>query len=184
MDKIEDRLVWMDLEMSGLDPDRETILELACIVTTSDLEKIDEMPAIAISHPLEILKGMDEWNTSHHSASGLWDRVLASSYSLQSAEEEILRFLQKHVAPKKSPLCGNSIGQDRRFLYRYMPALSDYLHYRSIDVSSIKELATRWYPTLPPFEKQQTHRALDDIRESIDELRWYRQTLFAKAPRL
>lgn len=168
----------MDLEMTGLDPDRHTIIEIACIITDSNLVEIAQGPTIAIRQPESILLAMDEWNTTHHRASGLWERVLQSPYGLQQAEEQLLQFLQQHVGPRTSPLCGNSIGQDRRFLYRYMPTLSEYLHYRNIDVSTIKELVSRWYPQLSPFEKQNSHRALDDIRESIEELRWYRSAIF------
>ncbi len=178
-----DFLVWIDLEMSGLNPDEATILEIACIVTTGDLDIVYEAPAIAISHPVELLEGMDEWNKEHHSASGLWDRVLTSKIDLEEAETILLQQLEKIVAPNSSPLCGNSICQDRRFLYRYMPKLSEFLHYRSIDVSSFKEVAKRWYPQLVPFPKKNAHRALDDIRESIAELQWYRKLLFIDTPR-
>lgn len=170
-------LVWMDLEMSGLDPERDTILEIATLVTDSDLEIVAEGPVIAVHQTDAILEAMDDWNREHHAASGLTARVRASRIDLAEAERVTLDFVREHAEERTSPLCGNSIWQDRRFLARYMPKLESYLHYRIIDVSSIKELARRWYPSTVP-EKKNTHVALDDVRESIEELRAYRRTIF------
>lgn len=175
----EEALVWIDLEMSGLNVDIETILEIATIVTNSELEVIAEGPVFAIHAPEAILEQMDDWNREHHSASGLLGRVRSSGITLEQAQEETLAFLEEYTLPKKSPLCGNSIHQDRLFLRSYMPELESYFHYRNIDVSSIKELVKRWYPKdyhAPP--KDGSHRALNDIRESIDELRFYRRNIF------
>ncbi len=172
-------LVWMDLEMTGLDPDRDTIIEIATIVTDGQLEVLAEGPVLAIHQSDEVLASMDDWNREHHGTSGLTDRVKASEIDLAGAEQHTLEFVRQFTPPRTSPLCGNSIWQDRRFLARYMPTLEAYLHYRIVDVSSIKELARRWYPgpsSMP--EKRKTHLALDDVRESIDELRFYRRTLF------
>ena len=173
------RLVWMDLEMSGLDPDTEHILEIATIVTEADLEIVAEGPSLVIHQPDSVLDAMDEWNTTHHGESGLTERVRTSPISLHEAEAQTLAFLKEHVEPHTAPLCGNSIGTDRRFLYRYMPRLSEFLHYRNVDVSSIKELVYRWYPRdlMAPY-KESTHRALEDIKGSIEELRWYRDNIF------
>ena len=171
-------LVWIDLEMSGLEPAEDVILEIATIVTRPDLSPVAEGPSLVIDQPDEVLEAMDEWNTRHHGESGLTDRVRQSNITLEEAEEQTLEFLRDYVAPQSAPLCGNSITQDRRFLYRYMPKLSEFLHYSNIDVSSIKELVKRWYDGLEPPEKETRHRALDDIRESIDELRFYRNEVF------
>jgi len=174
-----DLLVWMDLEMSGLDVERDTILEIATLVTRNDLEIVAEGPTIVIGHPASVIEGMDDWNREHHAASGLSERVLRSSIRLAEAEATTLDFIRRHVSEHSSPLCGNSIHQDRRFLARYMPSLDAYLHYRNIDVSTVKELVRRWYPAGPDApEKKHAHLALDDIRESIDELRFYRQHFF------
>jgi len=175
----EIHLVWMDLEMTGLDPDRDTILEIATLITNNDLEVVAEGPVFAIYHPENVLAGMDEWNREHHGASGLTARVAASSTTLAQAEAQTLTFVKEHCAARTSPLCGNSVYQDRRFLARYMPALEAYLHYRNIDVSSVKEVVRRWYPNGPqPPEKAHSHVALADIRESIEELRFYRAHYF------
>jgi oligoribonuclease len=172
-------LVWMDLEMTGLDPDRDTIIEIATLITTNGLDVVAEGPVLAIRHSKDVLDAMDQWNREHHTASGLADRVLASSISMQDAEAQTLAFVKHYTAERLSPLCGNSIYQDRRFLARYMPALEAFLHYRNIDVSTVKELVRRWYPNGPqPPEKQHAHLALDDIRESIAELRFYREQYF------
>ena len=172
-------LVWMDLEMTGLDPERDTIIEIATIVTDAGLEILAEGPVLAIHHGAEVLDAMDDWNRDHHGASGLLERVRSSGVDLAAAERLTLDFVRQHSAERTSPLCGNSIWQDRRFLARYMPALEGYLHYRIIDVSSINELAHRWYPERSPVpEKKNSHLALDDVRESIDELRLYRRTIF------
>jgi oligoribonuclease len=173
---IEQRLIWMDLEMTGLDPDRDSILEIATIVTDSELNELAEGPVLAIHHGLEILEAMDDWNREHHSGSGLWNRVLDSEVTLLRAERETLDFLAEWTEQGSSPICGNSICQDRRFLYRLMPELQKWFHYRNLDVSSIKELASRWSPDiLKGLVKANRHEALSDIRESIEELRYYRK---------
>jgi len=172
-------LVWMDLEMTGLDPDRDSILEIATLITTDELEVVAEGPVLAIHHSQATLDAMDQWNREHHGASGLTARSLASPTSMAAAEAATLAFVKEYCAERISPLCGNSIWQDRRFLARYMPQLEGYLHYRIVDVSTVKELVRRWYPNGPqPPEKQHAHLALDDIRESIEELRFYRQHYF------
>ena len=168
-------LVWIDLEMTGLDPETDVIIEIATIVTDATLNLVAEGPALAIATAEEHLAGMDEWNQTHHKASGLLDRVRRSPVSMVEAEAQTLGFLEQHVPRNAAPLCGNSVWQDRRFLTRYMPTLESYLHYRLVDVSTIKELARRWKPDLlAGFSKQNAHTALADIRESIDELRYYR----------
>lgn len=167
-------LVWIDLEMSGLEPENCVILEIATIVTDSNLKIIAEGPSIAIKHSETIFTSMDDWNTRHHTNSGLIARCNKSAYDTAQAEEATLRFLMSHTDKGKSPLCGNSISQDRRFLYKYMPKLSEWLHYRNVDVSSFKEMCGRWRPDLASFMKQDKHRALDDIRESIAELEYYK----------
>ena len=169
-------LIWIDLEMTGLDPDRDVIIEMATIVTDSDLNTLAEGPVIAIHQPEEILAGMDEWNTRQHGGSGLTQRVRESTILTAEAEALTLAFLEQWVPKGKSPICGNSICQDRRFLYRHMPRLEGYFHYRNLDVSTLKELAARWAPQVrESFKKGNTHLALDDIRESIAELRYYRE---------
>ena len=175
----ETHLVWVDLEMSGLDPDHNTILEIATIITDESLRIVAEGPVLAIHQPESVLGAMDEWNREHHAVSGLTARVRASTLSMGDAERQTLAFVRQYCPERSSPLCGNSIHQDRRFLSRYMPQLDAYLHYRNIDVSTVKELVRRWYPDGPhPPEKRHAHLALDDIRESIDELRFYRQHVF------
>lgn len=171
-------LVWIDLEMSGLDPDEDVILEIATIVTDGDLELVAEGPNLVVHQPDSVLEAMDEWNTRHHGESGLTERVRNSEIGTREAERRTLEFLEEHVEPDSAPLCGNSVYQDRRFLYRYMPDLEEFLHYRNVDVSSIKELVDRWYDDAEPPEKETRHRALDDIRESIQELRFYRDRVF------
>ncbi len=169
-------LVWIDLEMTGLDTNTDSIIEIATVVSDSELNIIAEGPVLAIHQPEAVLNGMDEWNKRTHGASGLIDRVRASTYTLAQAQEETLAFVQAHVPKNKSPLCGNSICQDRRFLSRLMPELEAWLHYRNLDVSTLKELARRWKPEVyAGFEKKNTHKALDDILESIAELRYYRE---------
>lgn len=173
---IRQRLIWIDLEMTGLDPDRDSIIEIATIVTDSDLNELAEGPVFAIHHSSDVLQAMDDWNREHHSASGLWNRVLASETGMRQAEQETLQFLAEWTEQGSSPICGNSICQDRRFLYRLMPELQRWFHYRNLDVSSIKELARRWSPEiLSGLVKQNRHEALSDIRESIEELRYYRK---------
>ena len=171
-------LIWIDLEMTGLDPDDGVILEIASIVTDSTLNIVAEGPNIAIKHPESTLLGMEAWSRSHHDASGLLERVRTASYDCQKAEQASLKFLSLHCKPGESPLCGNSVWQDRRFLIKHMPALEAFLHYRNIDVSTIKELVRRWYPSLPPYKKKKVHRALSDIKESIKELKYYREKVF------
>lgn len=172
-------LVWMDLEMTGLDPDVDVILEIATLITDSNLNVTAEGPVLAIHHEEEALAGMDDWNVAHHTASGLLDRVRSSEVSTVEAEAVTLAFVEQHCARQASPLCGNTVWQDRRFLMRHMPVLEDYLHYRIIDVSTVKELARLWHPALlASIEKRGAHRALDDIRESIAELRRYRESFF------
>jgi len=168
----------MDLEMSGLDPDRCAILEIATIVTDADLVVIAEGPDLVIHQDDAVLDAMDEWCTKHHGDSGLTAQVKASTVSLAEAERLTLEFVTAHTTARASPLCGNTIWQDRRFLLKHMPQLEAWLHYRLVDVSTIKELARRWYPDVKAPSKSDSHRALDDIRESIAELRFYREHLF------
>jgi len=173
------RLIWIDLEMTGLDPDRDSILEIATIVTDSNLEELAEGPVYAIRHSEETLKAMDDWNREHHGASGLWERVLHNSVDMREAEQGTLRFVEQWTTRGSSPLCGNSICQDRRFMVRLMPELERWFHYRNLDVSTVKELAARWAPDLlNGLTKQSRHEALSDIRESIQELRYYREHFF------
>ena len=176
----DDNLIWVDLEMTGLDPEVDTVIEIATIVTDAQLNTLAEGPVLAIQCSDERLAAMDEWNTEHHNASGLVARVRDSQHSLRDASQLTMQFLKPWVETGKSPMCGNSIGQDRRFMVRYMPELEAYFHYRNIDVSTIKELVRRWQPDmLEGFSKQGTHLALDDIRESIAELAYYRQHVFS-----
>jgi len=172
-----DNLIWIDMEMTGLDPASCAPIEIATIVTNSQLEILAEGPNVVINQPDSLLDAMDDWNTRHHSASGLVDAVRASALSCAEAEKLTLEFVAKWTLAGRSPLCGNSVGQDRRFLRRYMPTLEAHFHYRVIDISTIKELARRWYDAAGP-PKGQAHRALDDIRESIAELVFYRETIF------
>ncbi|MBK1647961.1 oligoribonuclease [Rhabdochromatium marinum] len=171
----EDNLIWMDLEMTGLDPFTDRILEMAVIITDSQLEVVAEGPCIAVHQSEEVLAGMDEWNRQHHGESGLIERVRFSDQDEASAERQLLSFVQRYCQAGKSPLCGNSICQDRRFLARFMPRLEHFFHYRNLDVSTLKILAQRWAPALTEaFKKQNRHEALADIRESIAELKYYR----------
>jgi len=173
------KLVWMDLEMTGLDPNVERIIEIATIVTDSELNTIAEGPVLAIKQPQALFDAMDEWNQTHHKASGLLDRIARVGVTETEAEAMTLSFLERHVVEGEAPLCGNTIWQDRRFLSRYMPALEAYLHYRMVDVSSVKELARRWRPDVAAsFVKKNEHTALADIRESIGELKHYRENFF------
>lgn len=168
-------LVWIDLEMTGLNPDHDRIIEMATIVTDSNLNVLAEGPVFAIKQSPALIAGMDEWNTKQHHGSGLVSRVQVSTVDEVMAEQATLEFLREHVKPGKSPLCGNSVWQDRRFLARYMPELEKFLHYRILDVSTVKELALRWAPEIyNGFQKESKHLALDDIRDSIDELKYYR----------
>ena len=174
-------LVWMDLEMTGLDPDRHVIVEIATLVTDDELEIVGEGPDLVVHQPPEAFEAMDDFVRNMHTTSGLLPAIEASTISLEDAGAQTLAFIKEHVPDARSvPLCGNSIGTDRRFLAKYLPEIEDHLHYRSVDVSTTKELARRWYPgalsALP--RKATAHRALDDIRESIEELRFYRERLF------
>jgi len=174
----ENNLVWLDLEMTGLDPFHDRILEIATIVTDDQLEILAKGPVIAIQQPEHVLAAMDDWNRQHHGGSGLLARVRTSDYDEQRAEDETLAFLERHVSAKQSPLCGNSICQDRRFLARCMPRLEAYFHYRNLDVSTLKILAQRWAPQVAEaFTKDSAHLALEDVKESIAELRHYREHL-------
>lgn len=172
----DDNLVWIDLEMTGLDPGSDSILEIATAVTDKELNLLAEGPEFAIGHPLVRLEAMDDWNRNQHRKSGLWQRVLDSQVDLATAEAMTVEFLAHWVPANKSPMCGNSICQDRRFLARLMPRLERYFHYRNLDVSTIKELARRWVPEVcKGFTKESAHTALSDVRDSIAELRYYRQ---------
>jgi len=172
-------MVWMDLEMSGLDPKACAILEIASVITDKDLNILEQGPNLVVHQPQSVMDGMDDWNKEHHSKSGLIEAVKNSHTTLEDAEKLTLEFVSKHCSPKSSPLCGNTIYQDRRFLIEYMPRLEDYLHYRLVDVSSIKELVKRWYgPEFQAPHKKQKHKALDDIRETIEELKFYRKMVF------
>ena len=172
-------LIWLDLEMTGLDPMTDVIIEIATIVTDSQLNLVAEGPALAIHQPEQALARMDDWNKEQHGKSGLLERVRHSPYDTHAAENITLEFLQRYVPAKKSPMCGNSICQDRRFLVRLMPTLEAHFHYRHIDVSTVKELALRWSPQVAQgLNKESRHLALDDIRDSIGELQYYRERLF------
>ncbi|WP_226093240.1 oligoribonuclease [Dickeya oryzae] len=172
----ENNLIWIDLEMTGLDPERDRIIEIATLVTDANLNVLAEGPTLAVHQPDSQLALMDDWNVRTHTASGLVERVKASRVDEDAAQRETITFLQQWVPAGKSPICGNSIGQDRRFLFRYMPELEAYFHYRYLDVSTLKELARRWKPEiLAGFKKHNTHQALDDIRESVAELAYYRE---------
>jgi len=178
-----ENLIWLDMEMSGLDPEVDRILEIATIVTDANLNVIAEGPEIAIHQEVELLDGMDDWNTQHHTDSGLIERIKSSNILELQAEQQTLDFLRQHVDERTSPLCGNSIGQDRRFAVRWMPKLESFLHYRNLDVSTVKELVRRWRPDLfPGIEKQGNHIALSDIQDSINELRYYRDHFFKTIP--
>ncbi len=172
-------LIWIDLEMTGLNTISDQIIEIATIVTDAHLNELAEGPVLAIHQPRALMDGMDEWNTRQHGESGLTERVLESSSSVQDAEKQTIDFLEQHVSAGASPMCGNSICQDRRFLARQMPSLEAYFHYRNLDVSTLKLLASSWAPDIANgFNKESTHRALADIRDSIAELAYYRDSLF------
>lgn len=175
-----DTLVWMDLEMTGLDPEDNVIIEIATIITDDELNIVAEGPVIAVHQPDSELAKMDEWNVRTHGESGLVDRVKASNVSMAEAEKQTIDFIAQYVKKGHSPLCGNSIHQDRRFLVKQMPILEEFVHYRNIDVSTLKELAKRWKPEiLPGFKKTESHKALDDILESIAEIKYYREHFLA-----
>ena len=175
----KNHLIWIDLEMTGLSPSNDRIIEIATIVTNYELDIIAEGPCLAISQPKELLDSMDSWNTNQHTKSGLIDRVLESKTSERAAELQTVDFLKEYVNKGSSPMCGNSICQDRRFLANYMPELESYFHYRHLDVSTLKELTKYWYPTVSQgYTKKSEHLALSDIKDSIDELSYYRKEIF------
>jgi oligoribonuclease len=174
-------LIWIDLEMSGLDPEKCVILEVACVVTDGELKEQGEGVDLVVSQPDAVLDAMDDWCTRHHGQSGLTAAVKASIISLREAEQRTLDYLRRFTNKGQSPLCGSSVSHDRRFIDKYMPDLSAWLHYRTVDVSTVKELVKRWYPETTLPSKKNTHRALDDIRESIEELRFYKANAF-RAP--
>lgn len=178
----EFRLVWLDMEMTGLDPQKERIIEVAVVVTEPDLTVVAEGPVLVIHQPDSLLDAMDSWNRSTHGKSGLTEKVKASTLTEAQAEQQLIDFLSQYVPAGKSPLCGNTVSQDRRFMFNYMPRLEQFFHYRTIDVSTLKELARRWKPELlKGFEKRSKHEALADIYESIDELKYYRDTFIRLA---
>lgn len=180
--KSENNLIWVDMEMTGLVPEQHRVIEIAVIVTDSALNELATGPVIAIKQNDAELNAMDDWNTQHHTQSGLVERVRASQYDEQRAADEILGFLKDWVPERASPMCGNSICQDRRFMARHLPRLEAYFHYRNLDVSTLKILANRWRPDLPGLGKIAAHLALDDIRESVEELRYYRQHFLRLKP--
>ena len=175
-------LIWLDLEMTGLDTQQDVILEIATVITDAELNILAEGPVFALYQPDARLDNMDDWNKRQHKKSGLIARVKESRWTKEEAQAQTLDFIKQFVAEQKSPLCGNTICQDRRFLAREMPLLETYFHYRNLDVSTIKELVVRWYPQLPKFRKKQTHLALQDIKDSIKELLYYRQHVFMALP--
>jgi oligoribonuclease len=180
MSQNKNNLIWIDLEMTGLDTFNDVIIEIATVVTDKDLNKLAEGPVIAIHQPDSVLDGMDEWNQSHHGSSGLIKRVKESPFSALDAEAKTIQFLEEFVPKGTSPMCGNSICQDRRFMAREMPLLEDYFHYRNLDVSTLKELAARWKPeALEGYTKKGAHLAMDDILESIEELQFYRKAILS-----
>jgi len=178
MPQDQNHLIWLDMEMTGLNPDTDRIIEVAMIITDSQLNVVAESPVIAVHQPDAVLDAMDDWNKNTHGKSGLIARVKASAVSEAEAEAQLLAFLEQYVPARKSPMCGNTICQDRRFMARWMPKLEEHFHYRNLDVSTLKELARRWKPgIIEGFKKAQAHTALADIHESIDELAYYRTHL-------
>ena len=176
MPQVDTHLVWVDLEMTGLDPDNDRIIEVALVVTDKDLNLVEEGPVLVVHQADAVLDAMDSWNKSTHGKSGLIDKVKASPLSEADVENQMIEFMKRHVGERKSPMCGNSICQDRRFMARHLPKLEAYFHYRNLDVSTLKELAARWRPELKDgFKKANSHTALADIQESIEELKYYRE---------
>lgn len=181
--KNNNNLVWLDMEMTGLDPVKNVVLEVAVVVTDSNLNVLAESPSYAIVQPDEELAKMDKWNVGTHTRSGLLERLKTDGVTLEFAESEILKLLKKYLNKGQSPLCGNTIHQDRKFIVRYMPKLEEYLHYRNLDVSTLKELCRRWYPEVATgFSKHNKHEALADVHESIAELKYYREKIFQTLP--
>ena len=181
IERDDDRLVWLDMEMTGLNPLSYRIIELAIVITDKNLNTIAEAPVWVVHQSDEVLNGMDAWNQKTHGNSGLIDKVRASTLTEAQVEQAALDFLKRYIGPSKSPMCGNSIGQDRRFMANYMPTLEKYFHYRNLDVSTLKELARRWYPRVyDGYKKQTRHTALADVYESIDELKYYRETILVR----
>lgn len=178
MDDKAQRMVWIDLEMTGLDIEKESIIEIATVITDSELKILAHGPNLAVKVSEELIAGMDDWNTKHHHQSGLVDRIRAEGVSIEDAEQQTLGFLKQWVDEKSAPLCGNSVWNDRRFLDKEMPLIAEFLHYRMVDVSTVKELARRWYPDIPRYPKKLSHLALDDILESIEELEYFRNQIF------
>lgn len=175
---LDECLVWIDLEMTGLNAEKGGILEIATLVTDRDLHILAEGPNLAIRQPQKVMDAMEEWSRIHHTESGLLERSITSPYDTKAAERETLAFLRAYSKTGSSPLCGNSVWQDRRFLIRHMPELEKFLHYRNIDVSTVKELVRRWYPDVPAYPKTKSHLALNDIHESLKELAYYRELVF------
>ena len=171
-------LAWIDLEMTGLDPEKHHIIEIASLVTDSDLNIVEEGPEIAVSQTDSVLSLMNDWNVNQHTSSGLVKKIKDSSIVLSEAEKMTLDFFKKHIKQHKSPLCGSSVSHDRRFLIKHMPRLANHFHYRHIDVSSFKEVIKRWSPDAEEFQKKSSHRAMDDIKESVNELKFYREKFF------
>ena len=181
IERDDDRLVWLDMEMTGLNPLSDRIIELAIVITDKNLNTIAEAPVWVVHQSDEVLNGMDAWNQKTHGNSGLIEKVRASTLTEAQVEQAALDFLKRYIGPSKSPMCGNSIGQDRRFMANYMPTLEKYFHYRNLDVSTLKELARRWYSRVyNGYKKQTRHTALADVYESIDELKYYRETILVR----